>query len=57
MTHPIDWPTVGPRLAKSLTEVMEWIANWDPNFTHDDEWPATNAEARSAIAAAKGETT
>ena len=37
------------KLRESLTEVMNWISNWDPNFVHDDEWPATRDRARAAL--------
>lgn len=43
-----------PELLEALSEVKEWIGNWDPNFTHDDEWPATAQKIRAAIAKATG---
>lgn len=36
-------------LVEALTEVMSWIRNWDPNFSEDDEWPATKAKVRAAL--------
>lgn len=38
-----------------LTEVMQWIDNWSPNFVYDDEWPATAEKARTILAKAKEE--
>lgn len=35
-------------LREALTEVMQWIAGWDPNFIYDDEWPATSAKVPAA---------
>lgn len=43
-------------LHATLVEVLQWISGWDPNFTLDDEWPATAARARAAIAKAEGRT-
>lgn len=40
-------------LVEALTEVDEWIANWSPNFEQDDEWPATKAKIRAALARVK----
>jgi len=40
-------------LLAALREVREWIRNWDPNFTQDEEWPATRAKMDAAIAAAE----
>jgi hypothetical protein len=34
-----------------LAEVMSWIDNWDPNFTHDAEWGETEAKARRVLEA------
>lgn len=70
MTHPIDWPTVGPR----LLEALERVANsrlesfhinpeGEPNiavegsdrFCHAHEVTAVLRIARGAIAAAKGD--
>ena len=45
-----------PSLLDALTEVMEWISAWNPNFEHDDEWPASRDKARAAIASATGAT-
>jgi hypothetical protein len=43
-----------PDLLAALAEVSQWIEGWSPNFTQDDEWPATNARIRAAIAKAEG---
>jgi hypothetical protein len=43
-----------PDLLAALEEVSQWIEGWSPNFTQDDEWPATNARIRAAIAKAEG---
>lgn len=43
-----------PDLLDALSEVIEWIAGWDPNFTLDREWPQTREKVRAAIAKAKG---
>ena len=32
-----------------LAEVWEWISNWNPNFTYDDEWPATADKVRAVL--------
>jgi hypothetical protein len=37
-----------PDLLEALKVAMEWISNWEPNFTDDPEWPAD----RDLIAAA-----
>ena len=37
-------------LVAALAEVMEWIDGWETPFTLDDEWPATRAKARAALA-------
>jgi hypothetical protein len=37
------------RLQKVLTNVMEWINNWDPNFVQDEEWGATRDEVRAVL--------
>jgi hypothetical protein len=41
-----------PDLLAALTEVLEWIRNWSPEFAQDDEWPATATKASAAIAKA-----
>ena len=41
-------------LREALSEVMEWIAGWDPSFTEDDDWPATLTKVRAALSP-KGE--
>jgi len=60
MTHPIDWPTVGPRLLEALENMVKWFGAY-PEFIPSPEAirsgkveRAVNA-ARRAIAAAKGE--
>lgn len=45
-----------PNLYKALEDVMDWITNWSPPFTDDDEWPATKARADAALAEARRET-
>ncbi|WP_091891114.1 hypothetical protein [Methylobacterium sp. yr596] len=37
------------QLRASLTEVREWISNWSPNFTQDEEWPETKARMDAAL--------
>ena len=39
-------------LLAALREVREWIRNWDPDFTQDEEWRATRAKMDAALAAA-----
>lgn len=41
-------------LLAALQCVMEWIDNWTPNFSYDEEWPVDRAAALDAIAKAKG---
>lgn len=41
-------------LTAALSEVMEWIGNWNPDFERDAEWPETRDKARAAIARARG---
>ena len=36
-------------LREVLNDVMDWIANWDQNFIHDEEWGATEDRARAAL--------
>lgn len=36
-------------VARLLPEVMEWIKNWDPSFTFDDEWPGVAAQVDAAL--------
>lgn len=45
-----------PDLYKALEDVMDWITNWSPPFTDDDEWPDTKARVDAALAKARGET-
>lgn len=42
-----------PDLLEALREVSEWIGNWDPNFTQDDEWPATAKKMADVLAKAE----
>lgn len=42
------------KLVKALEEVMQWIGNWDPNFTQDDEWPDTAERVRAALQTKEG---
>lgn len=45
-----------PDLYEALDEVMQWIKNWDPNFSEDDEWfYETRPKVEAALAKAKGE--
>jgi Xaa-Pro aminopeptidase len=37
------------QLEAALREVMEWVRNWSPNFTDDDEWPETKAKVEAAL--------
>ena len=41
-------PTVED-LRALLAEVYDWIVNWSPDFTEDDEWPETAAKVRAAL--------
>lgn len=53
MTHPIDWPTVGPKLLEALEELVFLQPRYDR-----DKWPVladAYDAARAAIAAAKVE--
>jgi len=43
-----------PELLDALTALMQWVENWEPNFTQDDEWPADRKRFRAAIAKAQG---
>jgi hypothetical protein len=43
-----------PELLDALTALMQWVENWEPNFTQDDEWPADRERFRAAIAKAQG---
>lgn len=38
------------RLREALEEVWDLIDTWTPEFIWDDEWPATEAKARAALA-------
>ncbi len=40
-------------LLAALEDVMEWIRNWEPDFTDDVEWRETETKARAAIEGAK----
>lgn len=44
-----------PDLLAALTEVMDWVKHWDPNFAQDAEWPATAAKVDAALSRAAGE--
>ena len=37
------------QLHDALSEVMEWIDNWNPNFIQDDEWPAMEQKVTDAL--------
>ena len=37
------------KLREALTEVQQWISNWDPSFIHDDEWSATARKIEEAL--------
>jgi hypothetical protein len=37
------------RLEEALRDVLDWIDNWSPSFTQDDEWPASKARVLSAL--------
>lgn len=41
-------------LLAALEEVTEWISNWSPNFTEDDEWQETADKIDAALIKAKG---
>ena len=34
---------------QALTDVMEWINNWSPNFTEDEEWDEVNDRAKAIL--------
>ena len=44
-----------PELLDALREAWEWIDNWSPPFTEDDEWPSTAEKIKAAIAKAEGQ--
>lgn len=44
------------KVREVLAEVWGWITNWDPNFIHDDEWPATAAKVQTVLAEYRSET-
>ena len=37
------------QLREALTEVMEWLSNWNPEFTDDPEWDDTKAKVDEAL--------
>ena len=37
------------KLREALTEVQQWINNWDPAFIYDDEWSATAKKVAEAL--------
>jgi hypothetical protein len=41
-------------LRDALVELNEWVNAWDPNFIHDDEWPATRDKIAAALAKSRG---
>lgn len=57
-THPLEIEAADTidALVKALEEVNEWIGGWSPDFEQDDEWPATKAKIKAALAMAKGQT-
>lgn len=42
-------------LVAALAEVMEWIANWHPDFTDDPEWSDTRQKVDAALSLARSE--
>jgi DNA-binding phage protein len=42
-------------MQEALSEVREWIKEWDPNFTYDEEWPATRAKIDAALSKSRGQ--
>jgi hypothetical protein len=36
-------------LRLALNEVMEWINNWNPSFTEDEEWSNTRNRVKAAL--------
>ncbi len=36
-------------LREALSETVEWIKNWNPDFVEDDEWPETYAKIEAAL--------
>lgn len=58
-SEPTDLPTALQQLAdkqnqiaklrEALTEVQQWISNWDPPFIYDDEWSATAKKLEEAL--------
>ena len=44
-----------PDLLEALEKVMEWIKNWDPEFSFDPDWVFDAEKACAAIAKATGE--
>jgi hypothetical protein len=46
---------IAKELLKELKTVMEWINNWSPEFTQDDEWASEEQRVRELIDKAKQE--
>ncbi len=47
-TAPTDREVV-EQLQIALKSVMNWVSNWDPNFSYDPEWPETKDQASAAL--------
>lgn len=41
------------RLREALSETLEWIKLWEPNFIYDDEWQATRDKIDAALSKGK----
>lgn len=46
--------SASPDLLASLRQVMVWIDDWEPEFTHDPYWAEDRYKVRSAILKALG---
>lgn len=42
-------------LVAALEHILEWVDNWEPEFTSDEEWIKEEPTFRAALARAKGE--
>ena len=57
MTHPIDWPTVGPRLLEALERIIAWAPAVEVCAPELGGFQVAVYEARAALAALKEDRT